>query len=119
MMVYEIVCVDPSKGIYELRYLLNTNDKIIGFKIKNNRDVQFVIEKANGILQVYVTVKPSQQSSQQPSQPLHELIHQMLGHQDSFVQLLTTQFDLAHESTSFSPSKYVESNLSSTIHECT
>ena len=47
------------------------------------------MEKANGILEVYVTVKPSHQSSQQPSQPLNESIHQMLGQQDSFVQLLT------------------------------
>ena len=40
-------------------------------------------------------------SSQQPSQPLHESIHQMLGQQDNFVQLLTAQFDSAHGSTSF------------------
>ena len=44
-----------------------------------------------------MTIKPSQQSSQ----PLHEPIHQMLGQQDSFVQLLTAQFNSTHASTSF------------------
>ena len=48
-----------------------------------------------------MTITPCQQSSQQPSQPLHEPIHQMLGKKDSFVQLLTVQFDPAHASTSF------------------
>ena len=48
-----------------------------------------------------MTIKPCQQFSQQPSQPLHEPIHQMLGHQDNFVQLLTNQFDSTHGSTSF------------------
>ena len=62
-------------------------------QIKNDKDVQFAIEKANGILEVYVTVKPFQ--------PLHESIHQMLGQQASFVQLLTAQFDSTHASTSF------------------
>ena len=59
MMVYEIVCVDPSKGIYELRYLLNTNDKIIGFKIKNNRDVQYMLREESEILKVFMTVQHS------------------------------------------------------------
>ena len=95
--------------------MLNASEKTVKLKIKNDRDVQFVIEKANSILQVYVTVKPSRQ----PSQPLHEPIQQMLGQQDSFVQLLTAQFDPAHASTSFFPSKYVESNLSSITHEFT
>ena len=84
---------------------MNVFGKTVKLKIKNDRDVQFAIEKANGILEVYVTVKPSQQSfeqsSQQSFQSLHETIHQMLGHQDNFVQLLTAQFDSAHASTSF------------------
>ena len=76
-----------------MRSLLKAFENSVKFKIKIYRDVQFTIEKANSILEVYVTVKPSQQSFeqffQQPSQLLHEPIHQMLGHQDSFVQLLT------------------------------
>ena len=88
-MVHGMVEADRNSFIYEIRSLLNTCGKTVKFKIKNDRDVQFAIEKANGILEVYVTIKPSQQSSkqssQQPSQSLHELIHQMLGHQDSFV----------------------------------
>ena len=72
-------------------------EKTVKLQIKNDRDVQFAIEKANGILEVYVTIKPSQQ----PSQPLHEPIHQMLGHQNSFVQLMIAQFDSTHASTSF------------------
>ena len=87
--------------VYEIRSLLNASGKTVKLKIKNDRDVQFAIEKANGILEVYVTVKPSHQLSQQPSQPLNESIHQMLGQQNSFVQLLNTQFDQAHASSSF------------------
>ena len=99
--VHKMVEVDRSNFVYEIRSLLNASGKTIKLKIKNDRDVQFTIEKANSILKVYVTVKHSQQSSQQPSQPIHELIHQMLGQLDNFVQLLTAQFDSAHASTSF------------------
>ena len=102
-MVHGMVEVDRNSFVYEIRSLLNACGKTVKLQIKNDRDVQFAIEKANGILQVYVTVRPSQQSfqqpsqqlsqqlsqqsCQQPSQPLHEPIHQMLGQQDSFVQL--------------------------------
>ena len=58
--VHRMVEVDHNSFVYEIRSLLNTCGKIVKLKIKNNRDVQFVIEKANGILQVYVTIKPSQ-----------------------------------------------------------
>ena len=91
--VHEMVKADRNRFVYEMRFLLNASEKTVKFKIKNDKDVQFTIEKANGILEVYVTVKPSQ--------PLHEPIHKMLGHQDKFVQLLTAQFDSAHASTSF------------------
>ena len=50
--------------VYEMRSLLNASGKTVKFKIKNGRDVQFAIEKANGILKVYMIVKSSQQSSQ-------------------------------------------------------
>ena len=83
--VHGMVKADRNSFVYEIKFLLNASGKTVKLKIKNDRDVQFAIEKTNGILKVYVTVKPSQQ----PSQPLHELIHQMLGQQDSFVQLLT------------------------------
>ena len=84
-----MVEADRNSFVYEIISLLNASRKTVKLKIKNDRDVQFAIEKANVILEVYVTVKSFQQSSQQPFQPLHEPIHQMLGQQDSFVQLLT------------------------------
>ena len=84
-MVHEMTEADRNSFVYEMRSLLNAFRKTVKFKIKNDKDVQFTIEKANGILEVYMTVKPSQQSFEQSSQPLHESIHQMLGHQDSFV----------------------------------
>ena len=62
-MVHEMVKADHNNFIYEMRSLLNASKKTIKFKIKNDRDVQFAIKKANGILEVYVTVKTSQQSS--------------------------------------------------------
>ena len=74
-----MVEADCNRFVYEIRSLLNACGKTIKLQIKNDRDVQFAIEKGNGILQVYVIVKPFQQSCQQPSQPLHEPIHQMLG----------------------------------------
>ena len=73
--VHRMVEIDCSSFVYEIKSLLNAFGKTVKLKIKNDRDIQFAIEKANGILEVYVTVK----SSQQPSQPLHESIHQMLG----------------------------------------
>ena len=79
--MHGMVEADRNSFVYEIRSLLNACGKTIKLKIKNDRDVQFTIEKANGILEVYVTVKSSQQSSQkhyqQPSQSLHEPIHQI------------------------------------------
>ena len=63
--VHEMVEIGRNSFVYEMRSLLNAFGKTIKFKIKNERDVQFAIEKSHGILQVYVTVKPSQQFSQQ------------------------------------------------------
>ena len=54
-MVHEIVCADPNKYVYELKSLLNINGKIAKFKIKNDKDVQYVLGKGNRILKVYVT----------------------------------------------------------------
>ena len=67
-MVHGMVEADRNSFVYEIRSLLNTCGKTVKLTIKNDRDVQFTIEKANGILQVYVIVKPSQQPSQQSSQ---------------------------------------------------
>ena len=61
--VHEIVEADRYSFVYEIRSLLNSFGKTVKLKIKNDRDVQFAIEKANGILEVYVIVKHSQQSS--------------------------------------------------------
>ena len=66
--VHGMVEADYNSFVYEIRSLLNACGKTVKLQIKNDRDVQFVIEKANGILQVYVTVKYSQQPSQQSSQ---------------------------------------------------
>ena len=62
-MVHGIIDADRNSFVHEIRFLLNASGKTVKLKIKNDRDIQFVIEKANGILEVYVTVKPSQQSS--------------------------------------------------------
>ena len=70
LRVHGMVEADCNSFVYEIRSLLNAYGKTIKLQLKNDRDVQFAIEKANGILQVYMTVKPSQQSSQQPSQQL-------------------------------------------------
>ena len=43
VMMHEIVCADPNKYVYELKFLLNTNDKITRFKIKNNMDVKYML----------------------------------------------------------------------------
>ena len=58
--VHGMVEVDHNIFVYEIRSLLNICEKIVKLKIKNDKDVQFAIEKANGILEVYVIVKPSQ-----------------------------------------------------------
>ena len=63
--VHGMVEADYNSFVYEIRSLLNACGKTVKLQIKNDRDVQFMIEKANGILQIYVIVKPSQQSSQQ------------------------------------------------------
>ena len=57
--VHGMIEADRNSFVYEIRSLLNASEKIIKLKIKNDRDLQFTIEKANGILKVYVTVKPS------------------------------------------------------------
>ena len=62
--VHGMVEADCNSFVYEIRSLLNACGNTVKLQIKNDRDVQFAIEKANGILQVYVTVKPSQQPSQ-------------------------------------------------------
>ena len=97
-MMDEIVGVECNSFVYEIKSLLNTAGKITRFKIKNNRDAQFALGGADGIPEVYVIVKPYQKSSQQPSQSLHEPIHQTLGQQNSFLQLMIAQFASTHGS---------------------
>ena len=70
VIVHEIVCVDLNSCVYELRSLLNINDKIARFKIKNDRDVQYVLGERDGIPEVYVTIQHSQQSSN-----VNQLVH--------------------------------------------
>ena len=57
--VHGMVEADCNSFVYEIKSLLNACGRTVKLQIKNDRDVQFTIEKANGILQVYVTVKPS------------------------------------------------------------
>ena len=57
--VHGMVEVDRNSFVYEIRSLLNASGKTVKSKIKNDRDVQFAIEKANGIQEVYMTIKPS------------------------------------------------------------
>ena len=56
--VHEMVETDCNIFVYEIRSLLNTSRNIVKFKIKNDRDVQFAIEKANGVPKVYMIIKP-------------------------------------------------------------
>ena len=63
MMVHEIICFDLNSCVYELRSSLNTNKKMARFKIKNDRDVQYVLGEGDGIPKVYVIIQQSQQPS--------------------------------------------------------
>ena len=56
VMEHEIICIDFNSCVYEIKSFLNTIVKIARFKIKNDRDVQYVLGKAVRILKVYVTV---------------------------------------------------------------
>ena len=60
VMVHKIVGAVPNKTVYEFKSLLNTNGKMIRFKIKNNENVQYVLGERNGILEIYVAVQHSQ-----------------------------------------------------------
>ena len=59
-MVYEIVCTDLNSFVYEIRSLLNTNGKIARFKIKNDRNVQYMLGEESEISKVYVIIQHSQ-----------------------------------------------------------
>ena len=54
--VHGMVEADRNSFVYEIRSLLNACGKTVKLKIKNDRDVQFAIEKTNGILDVYMTL---------------------------------------------------------------
>ena len=56
--VHEMVEANRNSFVYEMRSLLNASEKIVKFKIKNDRDVQFAIKWVYGIPEVYVTIKP-------------------------------------------------------------
>ena len=63
VMVHEIVCDDFSSCVYELKSLLNTNGKIAKFKIKNDTNVQYMLEEGDEILEIYVIIQHFQQPS--------------------------------------------------------
>ena len=42
-----MVEADRNSFVYEIKFLLNASGKTFKFKIKNDRDVQFAIEKTN------------------------------------------------------------------------
>ena len=52
VMLHEIVCADLNSCVYEIKSLLNTNATIARFKIKNDKDVQYVLGKGDGIPKV-------------------------------------------------------------------
>ena len=61
VIVHEIVCAALNSYVYKLRSLLDTNNKLTWFKIKNDRNVQYVLREEYEILKVYITVQHSQQ----------------------------------------------------------
>ena len=66
--IHEIVCSDFNSFVYVMTALCNISCKIARFKIKNDRDVQFILGQAVDKPKVYVTILPSQQHLQQPIQ---------------------------------------------------
>ena len=59
--------------------LCNIGFRIARFKIKNDKDVQFILGQAVDKPELYVTVLHSQQSIQQPpQQPIQLLIQQCI-----------------------------------------
>ena len=108
VIVHEIVYVDLNNCVYEIRTLFNTNGKIVRFKIKNDRDVQYVWRVRERIPKVYIIVQHSQQPSNVNesihAQPLHEPNHQSFVQQEwneiyqsthhSFVKLMASQLVL-------------------------
>ena len=70
LRVHGIVCADLNSFVYVMTALCNIGSKIARFKIKNDRDVQFILGQAIHKPKVYVIVLPSQQPIQQrPHQP--------------------------------------------------
>ena len=58
---HEIVGCDPNRFIYELRSLFNTNGKMVKLNIKNDRDLHYVLVKANvNPSEIYVNVQQFQ-----------------------------------------------------------
>ena len=106
VMVHEIICIVLNNCVYELISLLNTNSKTTIFKIKNDRDVQYMLGEEYEILKVYVTIQHSQQPSNVNqsvhAQSFHEPNHQSFVHHEwneiyqptyhNFVQLMAFQF---------------------------
>ena len=45
--VHEIVGCDPNRFVYELRYLLNIDGKVVRLNIKTDRDLHYVLIEAN------------------------------------------------------------------------
>ena len=87
---------------------MNINSKIARLKIKNDRNVKYVLGEREGILKVYITVQHSQQPSNVNesihTQHLHELNHQTFVQQEwneiyqpthhNFVKLMASQLAL-------------------------
>ena len=55
--VHEIVNCDPNRFVYELRYLLNIDGKVVRLNIKTDRDLHYVlIEASVNPPNIYVSV---------------------------------------------------------------
>ena len=60
VMVHEIVCAGLNNCVHELKILFITNGKMARFKIKNDKDLQYMLGEKDGIPKVYITVQRSQ-----------------------------------------------------------
>ena len=52
VFIHGIICANSNSFVYDLRSLLNTHSKMVRFKIKNDRDLQYVLRVKNEISEV-------------------------------------------------------------------
>ena len=57
VLMHRIVHANPNFFVYNTRSLFNTHEKIVRFKIENDKDLQFVLKVGNDVYEIYVTVE--------------------------------------------------------------